>query len=152
MSLAESVFYVWWFQCIKVTVGEEDKLLCCMYLSPFCLPGVSISQGWTRSQLETKVQLIALDNSDLDAGLNHIPFEGTKKCQKNCVSFEVPWNIKLTFRPLRNLELFRYYSFLVRHLNLSVLNICLNDFPRIVYFSWACFCRKQSKWSISVWT
>lgn len=121
----------------------------CIYLLFVSLefPFLKDGQGVTWRQ-----KFSSLDNSDLDAGLNHIPFEGTKKCQKNCVSFEVPWNIKLTFRPLRNLELFRYYSFLVRHLNLSVLNICLNDFPRIVYFSWACFCRKQWKWSISVWT
>lgn len=55
------------------------------------MPHVSISfwSPWSfhfsrmdKSQLETKVQLIALDNSDLDAGLNHIAFEGTKKCQK----------------------------------------------------------------------
>ena len=97
--------------------------------SPLNPSGVSISQGWINTKLKSKVELITIEwpSPRCRSELNSIVV-ATKKCQKTCVRFGEPWKLKLHFRPSENWELFKYYSFLMRHWNQSAPNFCPNNF------------------------
>lgn len=90
MSLATSVFYGSSDSNVSKSLSGRKIRSCCAacHLSPFSLPRVSISQVWTRSQLESqlesKVELTALDNLVLDADLNQIPFGGPRNVKSMC--------------------------------------------------------------------
>lgn len=112
-------------QWIKITSGREDKtLLCCMStISPQSLWSLHFSRvDQQYTGVKSWAHHLEWPTLRCKSELNPI-VRGTKKCQRTCISFGVPWKLKLHFRPLENLELFKYSSFLTRHWNQSAVLI-----------------------------